>query len=71
MNRSQRIHNDMYLLQEMPTPEPQPVSAPTLTPIPIVHLTNSRKRKRCEFEITPCVASHQYMIYSSPAINVA
>lgn len=70
MNRSQRIHDKMYLLQEEtptpPTPESQPERPPTL-----VHLyTDSRKRKRSEFETTLCM-NHQYMIYSSPVINVA
>lgn len=71
MNRSQRIYDEMYLLQESPTPQtpelpPQPVSAPvqTQTQIQIVH-TDSRKRKRCE------LTDYQYTIYPSPVINVA
>jgi len=73
MNRCQRVYQELYLLHQTSTPEsqlqpqPQPASSPTLTPIPIVHL-DSRKRKRCEFEI---VADHQYTIYPSPVINVA
>lgn len=75
MNRSRRIYNEMHLLQETPMPtqesQPQPVPASTLTPIPIRDLhTDSRKRKRCDYETITCT-KNQYMIYPSPVINVA